>query len=56
MDKYLGYRRFVLGAGGTSVRDETQWLYSFTIASFGNVGDLRRSNMIFRDSKAPPIY
>ena len=52
----VGFRRFVLGAGGTSVRDETQWLYSFTIASFGNVGDLRRSNMIFRDAKAPPIY
>ena len=52
----MGFRRFVLGAGGTSVRDETQWLYSFTIASFGNVGDIRRSNMIFRDAKLPPIY
>jgi LPS-assembly protein len=52
----MGFRRFVLGAGGTSVRDETQWLYSFTIASFGNVGDIRRSNMIFRDPKLPPIY
>lgn len=48
----LGYRRFQLG----SVRDETQYLYSFTIANFGSVGDIRRSNTVFRDPSQPPPY
>jgi LPS-assembly protein len=48
----LGYRRFQLG----SVRDETQYLYSFTLANFGSVGDIRRSNSIFRDPNLPPAY
>jgi LPS-assembly protein len=48
----FGYRRFQLG----SVRDETQWLYSFTLASFGSVGDIRRSNSVFRDPNLPPAY
>ena len=48
----FGYRRFQLG----SVRDETQYLYSFTIANFGSVGDIRRSNSIFRDPTLPPAY
>lgn len=48
----IGYRRFQLG----SVRDETQWLYSFTLANFGSVGDIRRSNSVFRDSNLPPVY
>ncbi len=48
----LGYRRFQLG----SVRDETQWLYSFTLANFGSVGDIRRSNSVFRDPNLPPAY
>ena len=48
----LGYRRFALG----SVRDETQYLYSFTLANFGSVGDIRRSNTVFRDSTQPPAY
>jgi len=48
----LGYRRFQLG----SVRDETQYLYSFTIANFGSVGDIRRSNSVFRDPSQPPPY
>ena len=48
----LGYRRFQLG----SVRDETQYLYSFTLANFGSVGDIRRSNTIFRDPSLPPLY
>jgi LPS-assembly protein len=52
----LGYRRFELGSVGTTSRDETQWLYSFTLANFGNVGDIRRSNSIFRDPTLPPIY
>ncbi|HVC47553.1 MAG TPA: LPS assembly protein LptD [Terracidiphilus sp.] len=48
----LGYRRFALG----SVRDETQYLYSFTLANFGSVGDIRRSNTVFRDPSQPPAY
>lgn len=48
----LGYRRFQLG----SVRDETQYLYSFTIANFGSVGDIRRTNTVFRDPTLPPLY
>ena len=48
----VGYRRFALG----SLRDETQYLYSFTLANFGSVGDIRRSNTVFRDPAAPPAY
>ncbi len=48
----LGYRRFILG----TVRDETQYLYSFTLANFGSVGDIRRSNTVFRDPSLPPAY
>ena len=52
----LGYRRFVLGSGSNELRDETQWLYSFTLANFGNVGDIRRTNAVFRDPAQPPLY
>ncbi len=48
----VGYRRFALG----SVRDETQYLYSFTLANFGAVGDIRRANTVFRDPTLPPAY
>ncbi len=48
----VGYRRFALG----SVRDETQYLYSFTLANFGAVGDIRRTNTVFHDPTAPPAY
>jgi LPS-assembly protein len=48
----FGYRRFDLG----TIRNETQWLYSFTIASFGSVGDIRRANTAFRDPSLPPAY
>jgi LPS-assembly protein len=48
----FGYRRFELG----SIRDETQYLYSFTLANFGNVGDIRRTNSVFRDPTLPPAY
>jgi LPS-assembly protein len=48
----FGYRRFALG----SVRDETQYLYSFTLANFGSVGDIRRSNTVFHDPSMPPRY
>jgi LPS-assembly protein len=48
----FGYRRFDLG----TIRNETQWLYSFTLANFGSVGDIRRSNTAFRDPSLPPAY
>jgi LPS-assembly protein len=48
----FGYRRFELG----SIRDETQYLYSFTLANFGSVGDIRRTNSVFRDPTLPPAY
>jgi LPS-assembly protein len=48
----FGYRRFNLG----TIRNETQWLYSFTLANFGSVGDIRRANMVFRDPSLPPAY
>lgn len=52
----LGYRRFELGTIGNTGRDETEWLYGFTLANFGTVGDIRHSNTIFRDANQPPIY
>ncbi len=52
----LGYRRFQLGTVGSVSRDETEWLYSFTLANFGSVGDIRRSNTVFRDPSQPPAY
>lgn len=52
----VGYRRFELGTVGSTGRDETQWLYSFTLANFGNVGDIRRTNSVFRDPTSPPAY
>ncbi len=52
----VGYRRFELGTIGSTSRDETQWLYSFTLANFGAVGDIRRANSVFRDSSLPPAY
>ena len=48
----FGYRRFDLG----TARNETQYLYSFTLANFGSVGDIRRSNTAFRDPSLPPAY
>ena len=48
----VGYRRFALG----TVRDETQFLYSFTLANFGGVGDIRHTNTVFRDQAVPPPY
>lgn len=52
----VGYRRFELGSVGAVSRDETQWLYSFTLANFGAVGDIRRANSIFHDPTLPPAY
>ena len=49
----VGYRRFDLG----SVRgNDTQYLYGFTLANFGSVGDVRRANTAFPDPKLPPAY
>jgi LPS-assembly protein len=52
----VGYRRFELGTVGSTSRDETQWLYSFTLANFGAVGDIRRANSVFHDPSLPPAY
>jgi LPS-assembly protein len=52
----VGYRRFELGSNGSVSRDETEWLYSFTLANFGSVGDIRHSNTVFRDPNLPPLY
>jgi len=52
----VGYRRFELGTVGSTGRDETQWLYSFTLANFGAVGDIHRTNSVFRDPTLPPAY
>ncbi|HSZ15589.1 MAG TPA: LPS assembly protein LptD [Terracidiphilus sp.] len=52
----LGYRRFELGSVGSVSRDETEWLYSFTLANFGSVGDIRHSSSVFRDPNLPPLY
>ncbi len=51
-----GYRRYELGTVGSTSRDETQWLYSFTLANFGAVGDIKRANSVFRDPTLPPAY
>jgi LPS-assembly protein len=52
----LGYRRYELGTVGTTSRDETTWLYNFTLANFGGPGDVKRSNSVFRDPMLPPVY
>ncbi len=52
----FGYRRFELGTANTTSRDETQWLYGFTLANFGVVGDIRRATSIFPDPTLPPAY
>ena len=49
----FGYRKFELGNVGQTSRDEHQWLFSFTLANFGSVGDIRRSNSVFRDPTLP---
>lgn len=48
----FGYRRFEFG----SLRDETQYLYSFTLANFGSAGDIHRATSVFRDPTLPPAY
>jgi LPS-assembly protein len=48
----FGYRRFELG----SIRNETTWLYSFTLANFGSVPGINRTKSVFRDPSLPPAY
>jgi len=48
----VGYRRFALG----TLRDDTQYLYGFTLANFGSAGDIRRATMVFHDPAQPPLY
>ena len=39
----VGYRRFALG----SLRDESEWLYGFTLSGIGTAGNVRRSTSVF---------
>lgn len=49
----LGYRKFDLGP----LRgNDVQYLYSFTFANFGSLGDVRHSTTVFRDPTLPAAY
>jgi LPS-assembly protein len=49
----LGYKSFDLG----SIRgDDHEYLWSFTLASFGSPGDIHTANSVFRDPNLPPAY
>ncbi len=52
----LGYRRFELGSIQGTGRNEHEWLYGFTLANFGSVGDIRRASTVFHDPNLPPVY
>jgi LPS-assembly protein len=52
----MGYKRYQLGAAQATGRDEHEWLYGFTLANFGTVGDVKRTNSVFRDPTLPPAY
>jgi LPS-assembly protein len=52
----VGYRRYELGAVQGTSRNEHQWLYGFTLANFGTVGDIRRETAVFHDPTLPPPY
>jgi LPS-assembly protein len=52
----MGYRRFELGTIQKTGRNEHEWLYSFTLANFGAVGDIRRATSVFHDPSLPPLY
>ncbi len=52
----MGYKRFELGTVQVTARNEHEWLYGFTLANFGTVGDVRRTNSVFRDPTQPPEY
>ena len=44
----LGYRRFALG----SLRDESEWLWGFTLSGIGTAGNVRRSTSVFPTAEA----
>jgi LPS-assembly protein len=44
----VGYRRFALG----SLRDESEWLYGFTLSGLGTAGNIRRSTSVFPTADA----
>jgi LPS-assembly protein len=48
----FGYRHYDLG----TIRNENQYLYSFTLANFGSVPGINRTKSIFRDPSLPPAY
>ena len=52
----LGYRRYELGTVQGTSRNEREWLYGFTLANFGTVGDISREKSIFHDRTLPPPY
>ena len=52
----VGYRRFELGTIQGTGRNEHEWLYGFTLANFGTVGDIRRATAVFHDPALPPPY
>jgi len=43
----VGYRRFALG----SLRDESEWLWGFTLSGIGTAGNIRRSTSVFPTQK-----
>ncbi|MGA2251620.1 LPS-assembly protein LptD [Terracidiphilus sp.] len=49
----LGYRKLDLG---TLRGDDVEYLYSFTFANFGSVGNVHHSTTPFRDPTLPPVY
>jgi LPS-assembly protein len=44
----VGYRRFALG----SLRDESEWLWGFTLSGIGTAGNIRRSTSVFPTADA----
>ena len=52
----MGYRRFELGTIQGTGRNEQEWLYGFTLANFGSVGDISRAHAVFHDPTLPPPY
>jgi LPS-assembly protein len=52
----VGYRRFQLGTSGPASRDETEYLWGFTLANFGTLGDVRTTNTVFLNPSAVPSY
>jgi LPS-assembly protein len=49
----LGYRRINLG---TVRGNDTSYLWGVTLANFGTIGSVHRTNSAFRDPTLPPAY